>query len=114
MIRKTFTETDGKPVARVTFSLPNCIWAGTIHLVGDFNDWNRTSHPLHQDRDGTWTITIDLELGHAYQFRYLRDGQDWMNDCKADAYVYNLYGSHNFVVVTDPNFVPYSDTKSSS
>ena len=52
MIHKTFMETDSRLVARVTFTLPDSIWADTIYLVGDFNDWNCTSHPFPQDREG--------------------------------------------------------------
>ncbi len=111
MINKTFVETDRGMVARVTFTLPNSMWADVVNLVGDFNEWNRASHPLRRDRDGRWTITVDLELGRAYQFRYLRDGQDWMDDDQADCYVHNRYGSDNFVVVTDPNFTQYSDER---
>jgi 1,4-alpha-glucan branching enzyme len=109
MIRKTFTKTEKGMIARVTFTLPASLWAGTIHLVGDFNDWNHSSHPFQRDREGRWTITVDLELGRAYQFRYLRDGKEWLNDSEADAYVYNPYGSNNFVVITDPNFQHYCD-----
>lgn len=109
MIHKTFIETDGRPVARVTFALPDIIQADTIYLVGDFNDWNRASHPFRQDREGRWSITVDLELGRAFQFRYMCDDEGWMSDNQADAYVPNPHGSDNFVVVTDPNFKPYYD-----
>ncbi len=109
MIHKTFIQTDRGPIARVTFILPNSMWADAVYLVGDFNAWDRSSHRFERDRQGRWTITVDLELGRAYQFRYLRDGQDWMNDEQADAYVHNRYGSDNFVVVTDPGFKQYSD-----
>gem|GEM_PF-5024344 len=54
---------------------------------------------------------MDLELGHAYQFRYLRDGEEWVNDGQADAYVSSPYGSDNSVIVTDPEFKPYHDGK---
>ena len=93
-------------MARVTFTLPNSTWAGAVRLVGDFSGWNRTSHPLQRDRDGHWCITTDLDLGRAYQFRYLRDGEEWMNDNQADAYGSNLHGSSNSAI-TDPDFVPY-------
>ena len=106
MIRKEFIETDAGLVARVTFMLPSSLWADNIYLVGDFNNWNQTSHPFQHGRDGLWTITIDLEVNRSYQFRYRRDGE-WMNDGQADAYVHNRYGSDNFLVVTDPNFKPY-------
>lgn len=112
MIRKSYITVDGRPIARVTFTLPESIWADTIHLVGDFNDWNRTGHPFQRDREGRWTITVDLELRRAYQFRYLRDGEEWMNDGDADAYVYNPFGGNNFVIVTDPSFRRYCDERS--
>lgn len=112
MIVKRFVETEGGVVARVTFTVPNSTWADVIHLVGDFNDWNHHSHPLKRDRQGKWILTVDLELGRAYQFRYLVDGNLWMNDNDADAYVHNPFGSDNFVVVTDENFRQYHDGRS--
>jgi len=111
MIAKSFIETGGKQVVRVTFTLPEDIWADTIHLVGDFNDWNHTSHPFRRDRAGRWILTVDLDLGRAYQFRYLVDGKDWMNDTQADAHVHNPYGSDNFIIVTDANFKPHCDER---
>jgi len=111
MINKTFctaTLVDGAAmVVRVTFTLSNTTWADRITLVGDFNDWNRTSHVLRRDREGRWTLTLDLEPARVYQFRYLLDGQTWINDDQADAYVSNLHGTSNSVVVTDPTFRPY-------
>ncbi|MGC9360125.1 MAG: isoamylase early set domain-containing protein, partial [Anaerolineae bacterium] len=59
---------------RVTFRLPSTIWAESVHLVGDFNDWSRTSHPLRRTRDGEWEISLQLEEGKTYQFRYLVNG----------------------------------------
>ena len=110
MMLKTFMETERGPIARVTFSLPNSIWADTIHLVGDFNDWNHSSHPFRRDRDGIWTQTLDLEVGRCYQFRYLRDGE-WISDSQADGFVGNPHGSNNSLIVTDPKFKRYSDQR---
>jgi 1,4-alpha-glucan branching enzyme len=109
MIHKTFVETGGKPVAQVTFTLPNSIWADTIYLVGDFNGWNSKSHPFRRDHEGRWVLSVELEVGRAYQFRYLRDGVGWMSDMQADACVPNPFGHATFVVVTDPNFKPRYD-----
>ena len=99
MIHKSIVETAKGKVARVTFSLPESVWADTIYLVGDFNGWNNTSHPFTVDRDGLWSITVDLELDREYEFRYRRDGE-WMNDNQADGYTQSPYGSDNFIVVT--------------
>ncbi len=109
MIYKTFIQANGRPMAQVTFVIPKSIQGEAIYLVGDFNDWDRASHPFQRDRRGRWILTVELELGRAYQFRYLRDGQEWMQDSQADAYVYNPHSHHNFVVITDPDFKRYDD-----
>lgn len=83
----------------MTFTIPGSIWADTIHLVGDFNDWNRTSHSLAQ-KEGNWTITLELERGHEYRYRYLFNGVDWCNDSNADNYVSNPHGGEDSVVIT--------------
>ncbi len=33
--------------------------ANALFLVGDFNDWNRSSHPLHRIDNGVWEIFLD-------------------------------------------------------
>jgi 1,4-alpha-glucan branching enzyme len=98
MIRKAPSPREGKIL--VTFELPASLWASQVHLVGDFNQWDRTAHPLTQRRsDGAWVITLELDAGQAYQFRYLIDGQQWCNDCQPDGYVRNPHGGDNSVVV---------------
>jgi len=100
MIRKTLSAHSNKIVVR--FELPSAIWADSVCLVGDFNNWNQRSHPLIRDRyDGTWYIILELERGKEYQFRYLVNGREWHNDWHADRYVPNPYGGTNSVVYTD-------------
>jgi len=83
----------------VTFQLPASIWAESVNLVGDFNDWNRRSHAMTRSRqDDCWQITLQLERGRSYQFRYLVNGTDWQNDWNADRYVPNAYGGENSVL----------------
>ena len=99
MIRKAPSNRPGKVL--VTFEFPAEIWAESVHLVGDFNDWNETSLPLIQSRqDERWRITLELDADREYQFRYLVNGADWHNDWHADKYVSNLHGADNSVVVT--------------
>lgn len=109
MIEKEFVESRGHLVARLRFSLPSTLWSESVFLVGDFNDWQQDSHPLARDRAGNWFLAIDLQIGRAYQFRYLCDGGQWINDPTADCYVHNTRGFNNFVVVTDPSFRIYLD-----
>jgi 1,4-alpha-glucan branching enzyme len=90
----------GNGQVAVTFEMPSSIWADSIYLVGDFNDWNKQAHPLKQRHsDGAWDITLTLEAGKTYRFRYLINQTDWQNDWQADGYVPNPYGSEDSIVV---------------
>ena len=66
-----------------------------IYVVGDFNDWCHACHPLQRDREGHWTIAVDLGLGRACQFRCQRDGSAWLNNGQAGACESSAYGSDN-------------------
>jgi 1,4-alpha-glucan branching enzyme len=87
---------------RITFSMPAGIWADTIHLVGDFNDWNKTATPLRLN-DHNWSVSLDLDADQCYQYRYLINGTDWYNDWRADDYRPNELGGDNSVVMTTVN-----------
>ncbi|MHB1356498.1 MAG: isoamylase early set domain-containing protein [Anaerolineae bacterium] len=86
----------------VTFRYPADSYAESVHLVGDFNDWNNTSLPLDCCRSNAsnWELTLELATDHSYQYRYLVNGNIWVNDSKADEFNYNPYGSTNSVVRT--------------
>ena len=43
-------------------------------------------------------MTVGLDAGRAYRFRYLLDGQRWENDWAADAYQPNDFGGDDSVV----------------
>ena len=90
-----------KPICKVTFEVPKQAArnAESIHLVGEFNGWSKAHTPLERRKSGSYNVTVDLEAGRAYQFRYLVDGASWQNDWAADRYVpTNLLGVENSVV----------------
>lgn len=86
-----------KPVCKVTFELPceAAEFAGSVHIVGEFNGWDRHATPMKRTKNGNFTVTVKLETGREYQYRYLIDGYRWENDWHADAYI--------------PSPVPYCD-----
>ncbi|MGB3717739.1 MAG: isoamylase early set domain-containing protein [Candidatus Promineifilaceae bacterium] len=86
-------------ITKVTFILPGEVAGQSVHLVGDFNEWQATQ-AMKRQRDNTWKLTLDLEPDSKYQFRYLVDEQDWFNDPEADSYVPNPYGEQNSVAIT--------------
>jgi 1,4-alpha-glucan branching enzyme len=96
MLKKTIAK-NGK-TCRVTFRVPSEVEAKQVYLCGDFNDWSRSSHPLKQRKDGSFSTSITLETGKDYRFRYLLDGERWENDWEADAYAPNDFGSEDSVI----------------
>jgi len=58
-----------------------------INIAGDFNSWSSTDTPLQQNLDGSFSVTLELQAGREYQFRYLFDGIKWENDWDADKYI---------------------------
>ncbi len=96
MLKKSYNKQ--RKTCRVTFSVPPEVDAEHVHLCGEFNDWNETSHPMARRKDGRFSTTISLKAGRSYRFRYLLDGERWENDWEADAYVPNDFGTEDSVV----------------
>lgn len=91
----------GKNVCKVTFRLPSIAApdAKTVSIVGDFNDWNIYANPMKKMKNKDFAITLELQPGSEYQFRYLIDENSWENDWNADKYVKSPYGTDNSVIV---------------
>lgn len=99
-LKKQFLKS--KPVCKVTFRLPKkaAKAAKTVHVVGEFNNWDVYATPMKSLKNGSFTVTIDLEQGREYQFRYLLDEISWENDWDADKYLPSHFGNcENSVVV---------------
>ena len=89
-------------ICKVTFRLTKeaAKEAKTVHVVGEFNNWDIYATPMKCLKDGSFTVTINLEQGREYQFRYLIDEMNWENDWDADKYLPSHFGNcENSVVV---------------
>ena len=98
MLKKEYRENGS--VCDVTFVLPSVLVVRSANIVGDFNEWNEESMPLTRTDDGVWHITLSLEAGKEYEYRFLVNDVEWHNDWEADKYVPNPFGAENSVVVT--------------
>ena len=85
-----------KPVCKVTFSMDKeaVLGAGKVDLLGEFNNWN-TAEPVKMKKlkNGTFKVTIDLPSETEFQFKYLLDGEKWINDDSADKYINSGLGA---------------------
>ncbi|AEE15796.1 isoamylase early set domain-containing protein [Treponema brennaborense] len=84
---KTYMKT--QKICKVKFELSAEAAAGAerVWLAGDFNSWSSVDTPMKKQKDGSFSVTVPLETGCEYQFRYLLDGKRWENDWAADKYV---------------------------
>ncbi|MBI5843884.1 MAG: isoamylase early set domain-containing protein [Deltaproteobacteria bacterium] len=90
-----------KGTCKITFILPTAAaeMAKSVNLVGEMNDWDITATPMKKGRDGSFKVTLELQSGREYQYRYLINGDVWENDWEADRYVPSPFtGSENSVV----------------
>lgn len=99
-IKKQYLKSKSK--CKVTFTIdPEVInGAKEVAVLGEFNDWSPEDHQMRKLKDGTFTKTIELEVGHDYQFRYLVDGKRWVNETQADKYIYSGVAAEQNSVVT--------------
>jgi 1,4-alpha-glucan branching enzyme len=87
MFKKQYLKT--RDVCKVTFRVfKNQVGpARVVRLVGEFNSWDVKAEPMNRLKSGDFTCRLDLKPEKAYQFRYLVNDEQWMNDEDADAYL---------------------------
>ena len=82
-----------EPVCKVTFimSKDTAGSAKWVNLAGEFNNWDTKSIPMKKNRNGDFSVSIDLEKGREYHFKYVIDGHTWINGPNADKHVPNPF-----------------------
>lgn len=48
--------------------------ATLVTIAGNFNGWNDATTPLTKDKDGVWSVHLQLKHSHWYVYRYYVDG----------------------------------------
>jgi 1,4-alpha-glucan branching enzyme len=95
MISKKFFKT--KDEWEITFELQTD--GETAAVLTDMNNWEPI--PMSKRRkDGVFYAKARFPNNGRYQFRYLVDGNVWLNDDSADGQELNEHGSYNSVVDT--------------
>lgn len=91
-----------KPLCKVTFKVEKeqANNANAISVLGDFNQWDETAGEMKALKDGSFTLTTELETGRDHHFRYLADGQIWLNEPEADKFLPSGYGEAENSVIS--------------
>jgi 1,4-alpha-glucan branching enzyme len=48
--------------------------ANRVSVLGDFNEWEPSAHPMRRQPDGAWTAQVNLSHGH-HHYVFCVDGQ---------------------------------------
>ena len=71
--------------------------AETVHLVGDFTEWQPTVELDDADGDGVWSGRVPLLPG-VHEYMFVIDGADWVTDPNATSYQDDGFGQQNAIV----------------
>ena len=85
----------GKKNSDVTFVCCLKPAPASVHLAGDFNQWNPSKQRMVRSTDGSFRATVKLPAG-TYQYKFVADGA-WVNDPDVSECIPNPYGSCNSV-----------------
>lgn len=96
MIKREVIKKDNK--VKLTFVQPQDAQQPGVAVVGDFNNWDPTAHRLQKRSNGTASVSVTVDAGAVYRFRYYTDDGRWYNDDAADAYVPSGHGSEDCIV----------------
>ncbi|MDT8436878.1 MAG: glycogen-binding domain-containing protein [Gemmatimonadota bacterium] len=75
--------------------------AASVHLAGDFSDWQPGVALADPDGDGVWTGRAALEPG-VHEYMFVLDGTEWMPDPNASTFTDDGFGQRNSVVAVAP------------
>ncbi len=80
------TGTTGKSgKVRVTFEMSATQYCDGLYLVGWFNEWDETVYRMERTKDDKWSLTLELEPGCEYQYRYRTPDGKWLQDPSSPA-----------------------------
>jgi serine protease AprX len=54
--------------------------ATSVSLAGDFNGWDSNRTKLDKDKHGFWRTTLDAPAPGVYQYKYVINGEWWLED----------------------------------
>ncbi len=81
------------------------VWAphaGAVAVIGTFNDWNATQHPLQHEADGYWALDVPgVQPGAEYKYHLTNGDQEFDRN---DPYARQMTNSAGSSVVHDPHF----------
>ncbi|MDD5091123.1 MAG: hypothetical protein PHQ23_09420, partial [Candidatus Wallbacteria bacterium] len=70
----------------------------SVHVTGDFNNWDKTANPMDSDSDGIWTTSVKLNSGE-YRYKFILNGTAFIGDPYATDVDWQSFGPNGVVTV---------------
>ncbi|MBZ4650613.1 isoamylase early set domain-containing protein [Thermosipho sp. (in: thermotogales)] len=71
--------------------------AAYVMIAGDFNNWDAEDLEMYDIGDGWWEAALELDSG-VYQYKFVVNGETWVEDPNAFAYLPDGFGGKNSVL----------------
>ncbi len=69
--------------------------ADSVEVLGSFNDWTQGKHKMRKRRQGGRSIKIELPDMGTYTYKFLVDGERWIDDPQNADRLYDGFGGFN-------------------
>ncbi len=75
--------------------------ANSVSLAGDFNSWHSALTPLAKNSSGLWLAEIEAPKPGSYQYKFIVDGNRWLEDPSNGMKVVDNFGGLNSVLAVE-------------
>ena len=75
--------------------------AQSVSVAGDFNGWSHVATPLKRNDSGLWLTDIDAPRAGRFEYKFIIDGQRWIEDPSNGLKAPDNYGGLNSVLVIE-------------
>ena len=77
--KRPYTRRNTKQAIKFELSNEQAQNAEKASVAGEFNNWDKEANPMTKTLNG-FEVEISLDKGKSYQFRYVLNGETWIND----------------------------------
>jgi len=75
--------------------------AHSVSVAGDFNGWSQAATPLKRNESGLWFTEIIVPRAGRFEYKFIINGQRWIEDPSNGMKAPNNYGGLNSVLVIE-------------
>ena len=75
--------------------------ANSVSVAGDFNGWSQVATPLKRNGSGLWSTEIAIPRTGRFEYKFIINGQRWIEDPSNGMKAPDYFGGLNSVIVVE-------------